>query len=87
MPHNYQYLRVVFSILQTFLEVMNEQASIFVNKLQKQITASPCDPIDIFHPMTLCALDIICETAMGTKIDAQQNSDSDYVSAVYRLVG
>ncbi|XP_015421024.1 PREDICTED: cytochrome P450 4V2 [Myotis davidii] len=38
-----------------------------------------------FFYITLCALDIICETAMGKNIDAQTNDDSEYVRAVYRM--
>ncbi|ELK28481.1 Cytochrome P450 4V2 [Myotis davidii] len=40
-----------------------------------------------FFYITLCALDIICETAMGKNIDAQTNDDSEYVRAVYRECG
>lgn len=46
-----------FSILADFLEVMNEQASILVEKLEKQAGKGP---FNCFNHVTLCALDIIC---------------------------
>lgn len=71
-----------FTILEDFLEVMNEQASILVEKLEKHVDKKA---FDCFLYITLCALDIICETAMGKNIDAQRNDDSDYVRAVYSM--
>uniref|UniRef100_A0A670IR26 Cytochrome P450 4V2 n=1 Tax=Podarcis muralis TaxID=64176 RepID=A0A670IR26_PODMU len=71
-----------FTILDDFLEVMNEQANILVQKLEKHVDK---EPFDCFLYITLCALDVICETAMGKNIGAQQNKDSEYVQAVYRM--
>ncbi|NWU10015.1 CP4V2 protein, partial [Cephalopterus ornatus] len=71
-----------FAILSDFLEVMNEQGSILVQKLEKHVDK---EPFDVFLDITLCALDIICETAMGKNVGAQKNKNSDYVSAIYRM--
>lgn len=46
-----------FSILADFLEVMNEQAEILVEKLGQQAGKGP---FNCFSYVTLCALDIIC---------------------------
>lgn len=71
-----------FAILNDFLEVMNEQGNILVKKLENHVDK---ESFNIFMDITLCALDIICETAMGRNVGAQKNKDSDYVSAVYRV--
>ncbi|KAK4313960.1 hypothetical protein Pmani_014705 [Petrolisthes manimaculis] len=71
-----------FKILEDFLEVFNSQSTKMVEKLAKKADGQR---FDIFPYITLCTLDVICETAMGVNIKAQDNSDSDYVKAVYRI--
>jgi len=65
-----------FSILQGFVKIFDRNSEIFVEKLSKY------EVVDIFPLTLLCALDNICEAAMGRRIDAQSNSDSSYVNAV-----
>ena len=44
----------------------------------------PTKSMDIFPHVTFCALDIICESAMGRNVGAQHNSESPYVKAIFQ---
>jgi len=73
-----------FEVLVRFLDVMNEQAEIMVDRLKKH--ADKGDSFDIFLYITACALDIICETAMGKKVNAQAvEGHTEYVDAIYEM--
>ncbi|KAG8177132.1 hypothetical protein JTE90_012015 [Oedothorax gibbosus] len=61
-----------FEILKEFLPIFNEQSQ---KETDKEFT-------DIVLPITLCSLDIICETTLGVSIRAQDNKDSQYVKSV-----
>ncbi|XP_034255390.1 cytochrome P450 4C1-like [Thrips palmi] len=67
-----------FRILDQFVQVFDSNGNILVEKL----LSTNGKTINIHDFITLCTLDIICETAMGTKVNAQQDSKSPYVSAV-----
>ncbi|XP_012266584.2 cytochrome P450 4c3 [Athalia rosae] len=73
-----------FKILEDFTEVFTEQAEILVEKISKEVGN---ESFDIFPYINHCALDIICETAMGRRIFAQNDTESIYVKAVYEIVG
>ncbi|KAG4065113.1 hypothetical protein HA402_007510 [Bradysia odoriphaga] len=71
-----------FKILEQFVEIFDAQSRILVETLAKYDQKTE---VEIFPLVTLCALDVICESAMGTQINAQQNSNSDYVLAVKKI--
>lgn len=68
-----------FSILEDFVQVMNQQANVLTNILRKHVNG---DGFDIFPYISLYTMDVICETSMGTKLNAQTDTNSEYVKAV-----
>uniref|UniRef100_A0A182VUF1 Cytochrome P450 n=1 Tax=Anopheles minimus TaxID=112268 RepID=A0A182VUF1_9DIPT len=76
-----------FNILEGFCEVFAEHGALLVEKLSVQ-AGSGKQPINVYPFITKAALDIICETAMGVKVNAQTSGmDNPYVAAVYELSG
>ena len=73
-----------FEVLHRFLDVMNEQSEVMIQRLE--LLADNKDTLDIFDYVTACALDIVCETAMGRKVNAQAVvGHTEYVEAVYNM--
>ncbi|XP_034234600.1 cytochrome P450 4C1-like [Thrips palmi] len=69
-----------FKILDQFVPVFNRNVDVLVRKLSRE--AEHGKPFNVSHHVHLCALDTICESAMGTKVNAQENAESEYVNAV-----
>ncbi|VEN55079.1 unnamed protein product [Callosobruchus maculatus] len=67
-----------FSILQKFVASFESNGNILVEKLR---TVQGKD-INIYQYITLYTLDIICESAMGVSVNAQEVEDSQYVKNV-----
>ncbi len=77
-----------FRILEDFRLVMNDQSAILVEKLHKVAVAADGKEKeeDIFPHVTYCALDIICEAALGTHYNAQgMKEQSPYVKSGEKL--
>jgi len=71
-----------FQILEQFIGIFDSQSDILIKKLEKEVGG---EEFDIFPYITLCALDIICEAAMGTSVNAQNHADSEYVYSVKEM--
>uniref|UniRef100_A0A1I7Y7R7 Cytochrome P450 n=1 Tax=Steinernema glaseri TaxID=37863 RepID=A0A1I7Y7R7_9BILA len=72
-----------FQMLEGYVEVFNRNSKILTQIIERY--SNDGIEIDIFPYIKRCALDIICETAMGTTVNAQMNSDSEYVRAVEKI--
>ncbi|XP_030377910.1 cytochrome P450 4d2-like [Scaptodrosophila lebanonensis] len=69
-----------FKILEQFVEVFDQQSDVLIEKLKAK--ADGRTPFDVFPFICLAALDIITETAMGVKVNAQSQPELDYVCAL-----
>lgn len=70
-----------FKILEEFVKIFDQQAQILVQKFQEHANGHRI--LDVQEYVGLATLDIICETAMGVKINAQTDEQCKYV----RLLG
>ncbi|KAL7733198.1 hypothetical protein ACLKA6_004710 [Drosophila palustris] len=69
-----------FSILEQFVEVFDQQSNICIQRLEQK--ADGKTTFDVYPFICLAALDIIAETAMGTKVNAQMAESTPYANAV-----
>lgn len=71
-----------FKILDQFIEMFDRNGNIMVQKLRGEVDKPETN---IFPFVNLCALDTICETAMGTQVNAQLSADSEFVQATKEM--
>uniref|UniRef100_A0A1A9UU75 Cytochrome P450 n=1 Tax=Glossina austeni TaxID=7395 RepID=A0A1A9UU75_GLOAU len=69
-----------FAILEQFIDVFDRQSDSFVKRLRGKADGKTV--IEMFSEVCPTALDIITETAMGVKIDAQKHPNLPYVKAL-----
>ncbi|XP_055546905.1 probable cytochrome P450 4d14 [Wyeomyia smithii] len=71
-----------FKILEGFTEVFNREADVLMQKLRKHDSA---EEFNVYNYISLYALDSICETSMGVRINAQEDPNNQYVCDVKRM--
>uniref|UniRef100_R4FQF2 Putative p450 enzyme n=1 Tax=Rhodnius prolixus TaxID=13249 RepID=R4FQF2_RHOPR len=70
-----------FRILEDNLQSLNKHARYLLRNILEQ----DGKPFAADQLVTLCTLDVICETAMGISLNTQDNQALEYVDAVKRL--
>jgi cytochrome P450 family 4 subfamily V len=72
-----------FSILNGFATIFEDHSKILVDKL-KSFSESG-ETVEVQEAVSLAKLDVICETSMGVKINAQGAPSSEYATAINSL--
>ncbi|KAK7793715.1 hypothetical protein R5R35_007871 [Gryllus longicercus] len=72
-----------FKIIDQFVPVFNSCSDVFVQQMRARVGAKG---FDVYEDVKLFTLDVICETAMGYKINAQIDSNSEYVTTLNELL-
>ncbi|XP_054270349.1 cytochrome P450 4C1-like [Macrosteles quadrilineatus] len=68
-----------FKILETYIDTFNKNARIMTDLLKRELGK---EKFDVSHYVDKCTLDVICETAMATSIDAQLNEESEFTKSL-----
>nr|XP_022910600.1 cytochrome P450 4C1-like [Onthophagus taurus] len=71
-----------FKILENFVDIFVEKSQKLVEILKVKADG---DIFNIYPYITRCTLDIICETAMGVKINALDNPENEYIKSIYGI--
>ncbi|PSN45114.1 hypothetical protein C0J52_18783 [Blattella germanica] len=69
------------NVLDQFVANFSKNSNILVDRMK---SLSDGTAFDIYPLISLCTLDVICETAMGKTVNAQLNYDGEYVKHVLR---
>ncbi|XP_055951505.1 cytochrome P450 4c3-like [Argiope bruennichi] len=73
-----------FSILDDCIPIFQKQAKVLISTIKSRVHEPWIDIAPLSH---LCALDIICETAMGVTMNFQIGGNCDYSNALHEIEG
>ncbi|XP_075233074.1 cytochrome P450 4C1-like [Lycorma delicatula] len=68
-------------LLENFVPVFNEQNKYLIQKLSKHVDKGT---FELFDYISAATLDIICQTALGIDVKAQDNPNCEFAQALYR---
>uniref|UniRef100_A0AAF5DF06 Cytochrome P450 n=1 Tax=Strongyloides stercoralis TaxID=6248 RepID=A0AAF5DF06_STRER len=72
-----------YNMLKKYFTVYNNESKILMNKFKP--FAEGNEEVNVFEYAKRAVLDIICDTAMGVKINAQDNHDHEYIQAIRKF--
>ncbi|XP_071445151.1 uncharacterized protein [Hetaerina americana] len=72
-----------FKILEQFVPMFIERSAGLANKLSEKAISG--EAFDIVPVISQCTLEVICESAMGIKLDHEKKEQRDYIAAIYRF--
>ncbi|XP_043654795.1 probable cytochrome P450 4d21 [Drosophila teissieri] len=73
-----------FKCLENFVEIMDRNSRIMVEKMRSVADGKTC--VDLFKLVSLEALDVTTESAMGVQVNAQNDPNFPYTKALKRVV-
>ncbi|KAK7579877.1 hypothetical protein V9T40_000506 [Parthenolecanium corni] len=71
-----------FSILNNMTDTISRNSEILIEKLASEVDS---DQFDIMPYLSSCTLDIICETAMGIRLNTQSGMSKEYIHSVHKI--
>ncbi|KAB0798366.1 hypothetical protein PPYR_09359 [Photinus pyralis] len=71
-----------FKILEGFIDSFNQMGEILLKNLEREV-GKPS--FNVYPYIALYTLDVICSSSMGTNINAQEDSNSEYVHNVNEI--
>ncbi|CAG9831111.1 unnamed protein product [Diabrotica balteata] len=70
-------------ILDAYQDIFWNKSEILVNVLEKEVGTKN---IELFHFLSCCTLDIICETALGINMNTQTTNETEFAKALDKLM-
>ncbi|XP_026729892.1 cytochrome P450 4C1-like [Trichoplusia ni] len=64
--------------LNNFVKIFSQQSSVMADKLQDEEGKGPCS---VWKYLNTYAMDSVCETALGVKVNAQKNTEEPFMKA------
>ncbi|XP_063794998.1 cytochrome P450 4B1-like isoform X2 [Pseudophryne corroboree] len=72
-----------YDVLKPYIRLMSDSATVLLDKWEKLVPDQK--PVELFHYVSLMTLDTIMKCAFSYHSNCQNDSENDYIKAVYEL--